>query len=365
VKAGDFLDRESDDEEDEAKWRATVEEIDSSDEEGDAIEAAQTARDALRASQPFFPDVVASIDAALAELGGSVFPSLDFRAPTDATWITTERVARCQTIGEILLLLKSSDKVQKELEEPFEHCTEPESAATAASATEPSSASAASSSTPPSTAATPFTPTLALRKWSTLHPSKLFRVFVWRRTLLALCQLDPNFYEFLQKDEWRDEAQDAIEAWLEDDIAPALGKIGLENYVMDVYLDLNERVWLVKLKPFWPKATRAVLFSWKEIYEFAMDHDEQEEKKQLSKTSGASSITAASSTSAPSAGGWPSTASLSVPFRVIPSAAAGMDILRTMDTMSTRFPVEGFDVSDSAAIERWIQRVEEGDLKQK
>lgn len=173
-----------------------------------------------------------------------------------------------------------------------------------------------------------------------------------------MSQLDPNYYEHLQKVDLRDEVQDALEAFLEDEVQPAMEKLGLEHYVLDVYLDTKQRLWLVRPKAFWPRSTSGVLFSWKELCDLAQEADAAEKRRIEQRDA----IRAGKEP--PSSSGWPSSSSLSVPFRVVPSAAAGLDILRTMDAMSTRFPVEGFDVSDAGAIERWIERVKTGDLKQ-
>lgn len=367
-----------------ARWRATIEELHESDDEAEeAAEAAAEAKQLARQSQPFFPELVAQLQSSIAALGGDVFPSLDWHAPTDASWISTERVAKCQTVGDILLLLKSSDKIQEEVTEPFEKCSK----LNAVDETNVGESSAAVASAVPAAA---FIPTLALRKWSTLHPSKLFRCWFWHGSLLAISQIDANFYEFLQGDSERDAIQDAIEGWLEDEnIAWKLSQapLSLEAVVMDLYIDMKERVWIVKLKPFWPASTDSLLFSWKEIYQLTVAHDETAKAKAEQKeearaaaavaapivaTASIPSSSASSSSSAFSPAGsfvlpasWPSTASLSVPFRVISSEGGGLDVLRAVSNMKARFPADGFDVSDGEAIERWIERVEKGDLKQK
>eukprot|EP00466_Bigelowiella_natans_P005755 jgi/Bigna1/147195/aug1.132_g21903 len=42
---------------------------------------------------------------------GGVFPKLNHIAPTDARWVSCDRSLRCRSIGEVLLLLKSSSKI--------------------------------------------------------------------------------------------------------------------------------------------------------------------------------------------------------------------------------------------------------------
>lgn len=390
-----------------ARWRATIEEMSPSDDEAEeAAEEAAAAKQLARQSQPFFPALVSQIQSAMAALGGDVFPSLDWHAPTDASWISTERVAKCSTVGDILLLLKSSDKAQEEVEDPFFECSKQDArnadeapaanAAPAAAATPAVSASAdpaAASSASSSIAAVPadlvasFVPTLALRKWSTLHASKLFRCFLWRGSLLAISQLGGDYFEFLQGVEEREAIQDAIEGWIEDEsITEKLraAPLCIDHAVMDLYIDMSERVWCVKIKPFWPAATDSLLFTWREIYELTQQADkaavENDRKKAEMRAAlaaappmAAMTALAASSSSAPASSSssfdlpssWPAPSSLSVPFRVVTSSGAGLDVLRAVNGMKSRFPSEGFDLSDGAAIEKWIHRVEHGDLKQK
>lgn len=64
---------------------------------------------------PFFPELVQQIKDAILALGGSVFPRLDWHSPSDASWITTDKSLRCETVGDVLLLLKSSEDVASDV----------------------------------------------------------------------------------------------------------------------------------------------------------------------------------------------------------------------------------------------------------
>jgi hypothetical protein len=410
VQADSFADRdneydtEADRREEAQRWTATLEEIDSEDEAEEAAEEAAAAKQKLRQSQPFFPELVAQLQSLLAELNGpesskigGVFPSMDWHAPTDAAWIATERVAKCHSVGDVLLLLKSSDKVQTELTEPFANCSSeeaPHNAAAGASAAAASSAGAvATAASSSSSAAAPsFTPTLCLRKWSALHPSRLFRTFIYRGCVLAISQLDvANYYAHLQSAEARDAVQDAIEGWLEDEsicetLAAHLSSqqspanddsTGHLHCVLDVYLDNKERVWLVKLKPFWPRTTDPLLFTWQELYHLAQAHDHAEEERarriaefRAAREDGSAAAQLAATAAAPAGSlsmpsSWPSDDSLRVPFRVVTNSGAGLDVLRAVSNLAAQFPSDGIDVSDKDAIERWVQRIERDDLVEK
>lgn len=59
-------------------------------------------RRARCAQLPAFPELLAEIEAAIAELGGRVLPKLNWSAPTDATWLTTCGSVACTNAEEVL-----------------------------------------------------------------------------------------------------------------------------------------------------------------------------------------------------------------------------------------------------------------------
>ena len=115
------------------------------------------------------------------------------------------------------------------------------------------------------------------------------------------------------------------------------------------------QVWLENMKPF-GKPFDPILFKWRELIE----HDP---KKYAAKEAALSS-SSSSSSSTPIVNVLPADDGLQWPFRLIPSSSAGMDVLRASHAMLSRFPKQGYDLSDKEAIERFVQRVSEGDLKQ-
>ena len=62
-----------------------------------------------------FPELEAALTAAIEALGGAVCPKLNWSVPRDAEWVNGGTL-RCETAGDVMLLLKSSDFVQHDLE---------------------------------------------------------------------------------------------------------------------------------------------------------------------------------------------------------------------------------------------------------
>jgi hypothetical protein len=62
-----------------------------------------------------FPELEAALTAAIEALGGAVCPKLNWSVPRDAAWVNGGTL-RCETPGDVMLLLKSSDFVQHDLD---------------------------------------------------------------------------------------------------------------------------------------------------------------------------------------------------------------------------------------------------------
>jgi len=62
-----------------------------------------------------FPELEAALTAGIEALGGTVCPKLNWSVPRDAAWVNGGTL-RCETAGDVMLLLKSSDFVQHDLE---------------------------------------------------------------------------------------------------------------------------------------------------------------------------------------------------------------------------------------------------------
>ncbi|KAI9328274.1 cell division cycle protein [Obelidium mucronatum] len=208
-------------------------------------------------SIPHFPEFQEEIRIKIEALGGSVFPKLNWSSPKDASWMALGQTLKCQTAGEIFLLLKSSDFITHDLTCPFEACTaEPITSETTAESYD-----------------------LVLRKWYDLHPSMEFRCFVKENRLIAISQRDHlNFYPFLAAS--RSVLESRIQQFYDLEI---WGKFFADNscFTFDVYVNKgNQKVWLIDFNPF-SVNTDSLLFTWDEILEV------QEEKvDDVAKTEG-------------------------------------------------------------------------------
>jgi hypothetical protein len=67
--------------------------------------------------QKSFPVLESQIEKAIRDLGGHVFPKLNWSSPKDASWIAFGGTLKCQTKDDIFLLLKASDFIQSDLEQ--------------------------------------------------------------------------------------------------------------------------------------------------------------------------------------------------------------------------------------------------------
>ncbi|KAI9146502.1 D123-domain-containing protein [Paraphysoderma sedebokerense] len=193
---------------------------------------------------PSFPDLEHQIEAAIRELGGAVFPKMNWSSPKDASWITLGSTLKCQNSVDIFLLLKSSDFIVHDLEHAFDSTTEVESEAQSSEGLEYE---------------------LVLRKWYELSPSMEFRCFIRDHVLLAISQRDSsNYYSFLQ--EIRDDIESAISEFF---LRQVRGKFSNANYVFDVYVNRSTlKVVIVDFNPF-SVETDALLYSWPEILQMS------------------------------------------------------------------------------------------------
>ncbi|CAB76024.1 translation initiation factor eIF2 assembly protein [Schizosaccharomyces pombe] len=202
----------------------TVEEVDSEEDEESA--------------PAYYPEreAIQLIEKAIKELGGAVVPKLNWSTPKDALWITTTGSLKCTTAEEVLLLLKSSDFVAHDLNHAFDDCKDFDNA---------------DGSVPKD-----FSFELVLKEWFPMHASTEFRCFVKSKRLIAFCQRDDNYYEFLK------ENIDCYEKLISD-LLKKLDTFPDPDFVFDVYIH-KDRAWLIDINPFYPR-TDGLLFSWSEL----------------------------------------------------------------------------------------------------
>jgi D123 len=207
------------------------------------------------------------IRAALRELGGSVLPKLNWSAPKDASWINAGSL-RCQTPGDIYLLLQASDFVSYDVHHALQDV------ASTQEEDDHSNSSSSSSSTRSSKvdgADTTFSGyKLALRKWCHLYPSQEFRCFVKHRTVVAISQRHstshfPHLVQ--QQDEIRQRLVDFHGEYVKNRFAVNHQQGGapvVANYVLDAYIDRHDKVWIVDFNV-WGSRTDPLLFTWRQL----------------------------------------------------------------------------------------------------
>jgi hypothetical protein len=128
-----------------------------------------------QAEPPSFPLLWCQINECIADLGGFVFPKLNWSSPKDAAWISLDSTLKCDNANDVFLLLKASDFISHDLNYPYENALDL------------------------SISCSVDQYFLVLRKWCSLFPSMEFRVFVKNKRIIGICQRDIySFYDFLQ-----------------------------------------------------------------------------------------------------------------------------------------------------------------------
>eukprot|EP00250_Pteridium_aquilinum_P017462 c23641_g1_i1 orf=344-2101(-) len=184
---------------------------------------------------PSFPQLEAEVAASIAKLDGSVFPKLNWSAPKDSAWISSNGNLRCTNFAEICLLLKSSDSLVHDLSHAYDSCDD-------------------------KTSHRPHQFFLALRKWYDMRPEMEFRGFVRHGLLVGVSQREvTGFYPALL------ESQDTLDASVFGFFIDSLSEVfELEDYTFDCYVTRAGKVKLVDFNP-WGAFTLPLLFTWEEL----------------------------------------------------------------------------------------------------
>ena len=248
--------------------------------------------DSAPAPPPEFAELETSITEAIAKLGGNAMPKLNWSSPRDAGWVGGG--LKCETAGQIFLLLKSSDFVSHDLAHAFELCRAPtaiEAARGGDSAEGAHGAAAggvlsvaagatggcAAGAAPDELPVRPDAFVLVLRRWCNLNPAMEFRCFVREGELVGVCQREcSEMFDFLTKDlsrgggdengEGGSPTRAAIVDFFHERVrgtfgAQQAGESG--SFVMDVFVDRKRTVWVIDFNP-WGRQTNALLFDWGE-----------------------------------------------------------------------------------------------------
>eukprot|EP00924_Labyrinthula_sp_SR-Ha-C_P005949 maker-scaffold_14-snap-gene-10.19-mRNA-1 protein AED:0.23 eAED:0.23 QI:121/1/1/1/1/1/2/28/361 len=160
-------------------------------------------------------------------LGGKVFCKLNWTAPVDADWLTGSSC--CQSSGEILLLLKSSDLVQHDLSQPFNHIKNME-------------------------IIPKLNYDLVLKKWANLNPAQEFRIYIAEGKMKLISQRHSHFFfEHLSSGTLQEQIREKIISFYEKVILPGFQQASrLEFYSFDIYIDKSNRIWLIDINHFIP-----------------------------------------------------------------------------------------------------------------
>ncbi|KAF9267482.1 D123-domain-containing protein [Marasmius fiardii PR-910] len=202
-------------------------------------------------NQYSFPELDAKIRDCIAEYG-AVFPKLNFSSPKDASWILPAgSPLKCTSPADVYMLLKSSDFVNHDLnrELVFEGCQD-------------SSLSEGET----------YDLELVLRKWYHMERNREMRCFVRHNKLIAICQRDNNYYDFLNEEQTKKQISATIKEFWSTKIQT--GWTSNHDYIFDVLLtrDLS-RAYVVDFNPF-AFRTDPLLFTYDELHDLAMTGSE-------------------------------------------------------------------------------------------
>lgn len=195
---------------------------------------------------PDLQDLDVQVNSAIKKLGGRVFPKLNWSSPKDATWISFDKTLLCTCPSDIYLLLKSSEFISHDTDQPFIKCEDFCEASAAPSVTY----------------------CLVLREWSPPDPSTEFRCFVKDKQLIGICQRNSTkFYPYIKRE--RSLISEDILRFFKTKI---LGRFPQPSYVFDITRAKQGSVTLIDFNPF-GEVTDGVLFSWDELPTLAASCD--------------------------------------------------------------------------------------------
>jgi hypothetical protein len=243
---GDDSDDDEDDDDDWSSSGASVGEAEpkTSPATNDGGEGGGPDRPGAGTDDPSFPKALDdAIRSGIRELGGSVVPKTNWSAPKDATWMNGGSL-RCQTPGDVYLLLQSSDFCSYDLDHALRDVRDP--------VPEDRLASAGFGGY-----------RLALRRWCSLHPSHEFRCFVRDHRLVGISQRHSTcYYPHLvgEKSKYRR----LLSKFFEARVRGAFAGGDVPNYVWDAYVDRRDRAWILDFNA-WARRTDPLLFAWDEL----------------------------------------------------------------------------------------------------
>jgi hypothetical protein len=181
-------------------------------------------------TSPTFPEFSKELDNSIREFGGAIFIKMNWSSPSDAAWVATNNSLKCSNLQDIYLLLKSSDKISKDLHSDYKNDNGPKYY-------------------------------LVIKKWKDICPGSEFRCFVSGDELIAISQRSKTeFYDHLLQSKL-DIVNDIKHFFL----TKIKNKFDLRNYIFDVVRTSSGLVKVLDFGSFNDKDTDTYLFSWTEL----------------------------------------------------------------------------------------------------
>lgn len=169
---------------------------------------------------PDFADLEEKITKAIEKLGGAVFVKTNWSAVLDTAWVFGS--LKCQSVGEIFLLLQSSSLVNYDLDFAYENCEN-------------------------TSQKQPRTLQLVLKRWCDLLPSNEYRLFIINNELKVICQRNErHFFKHLQNEI----TKQTIKSKIKDFYTNQLHEFSLETYSVDIYIDKSDKIWIIDFNSF-------------------------------------------------------------------------------------------------------------------
>lgn len=185
-----------------------------------------------------FRDFHKRVDDAIHEIGGKVFPKLNWSSPRDAAWIALNNSLCCESFVDICLLMKSSDFIMHDLTAPFQ-----------------------TSADVSTNCRDSVQYALALRKWMDIAPSGEYRCFVKDNELFAVSQRHTQHFEFISAS--KESIVKRLKRFFKLHIK---GKFPESRYTFDAYLGPSNgsSELLLDFNPF-VEVTDSLLFTWSQL----------------------------------------------------------------------------------------------------
>ncbi|XP_012277291.1 cell division cycle protein 123 homolog [Orussus abietinus] len=191
--------------------------------------------------QPTFPTFSRKIQDVINDFG-AVFVKSNWRTPSDAMWVAPTKTLKCETLEEVYLLLKSSDRISEDLD-VLKNCTDNKQS---------------------------LQTCLVLKRWRDINPSTEFRCFVVKNELIGICQRDVSqYYKHMELEKY-DIQRDINTLFLEH----VKDRFGLTNYSFDVIRYKKDKVKIVDFGPLDESVTKGTLFTYEELKAHSCDAPE-------------------------------------------------------------------------------------------